>query len=108
VPVLAGAQIADNLRLLGRAPQKTPELLLRSPARVFAGATILAFSRADLGSLQRLGLPPDGATLCLGDFPGYDPDGDPLGPRRQALDEFLVGRAERPSIDFDAIRHRSP
>lgn len=32
VPVLAGPQIAGNLPLLGRAPQKTPELLLRSSA----------------------------------------------------------------------------
>lgn len=108
VPVLAGPQIAGNLALLGRAPQKTPELLLHSPARIFAGATILAFSHADLASLQRLGPPPDGATLSLGDFPGYDPDGDPLGSRRQALDDYLTGHAERPSIDFDAIRHRSP
>lgn len=108
VPVLAGAQIAGNLRLLGSAPQKTPELLLRSPARVFAGATILAFSRADLRSLQTLGPPPGGATLSLGEFPGYDPDGDPLGARRQDLDDFLAGRADRPSIDFDAIRHRLP
>ena len=108
VPVLAGAQIAANLRLLGRAPQKTPELLLRSPARIFAGATILAFSHADLASLQRLGSPPGGATLSLGHFPGYDPTLDPLGTHRQALDEYLIGHAERPSIDFDAIRHRVP
>lgn len=108
VPIVAGEQIAGNLRLLGRAPQKTPELLLRSPARVFAGATILAFSRADLGSLRHLGPAPDGATLSLGEFPGYDPDGDPLGPRRQRLDDFLAGRADRPDIDFDAIRHRLP
>lgn len=105
VPVLTGPQIAVNLRLLARAPQKTPELLLRSPARVFAGATILAFSRADLSSLQLLGPPPGGATLKLGEFSGYDPDGDPLGPDRRDLDDYLAGRrTERPAIDFDAIR----
>lgn len=47
VPVLAGSQIAANPRLVGRDPKHPPELLLRSPARIFAGATILAFSRAD-------------------------------------------------------------
>jgi len=106
VPILAGDQIAGNLRLLSRAPQKTPELLLRSPARVFAGATILAFSRADLTSLQSLGPPPDGATLSLAELPGYDPEDDPLGPRRLALDAFLAGQGDRPNIDFDAIRRR--
>lgn len=109
VPILAGDQIAANLRLLGRAPQKTPELLLRSPARVFAGATLLAFSRADLTSLQLLGPPPAGATLTLAEFPGYDPDADPLGPRRQHLDDYLAGRRpDRPNIDFDAIRRKLP
>jgi len=106
VPILAGDQIAGNLRLLSRAPQKTPELLLRSPARVFAGATILAFSRADLTSLQSLGPPPDGATLSFAELPGYDPEDDPLGPRRLALDAFLAGQGDRPNIDFDAIRRR--
>lgn len=107
VPIVAGPQIAANLRLLARAPRKMPELLLRSPARVFAGAKIVAFSRADLASLQLLGSPPDRAVLELGTFPGYDPEGDPLGPRRQALDEFLAGRSDvAPGIDFDAIRHR--
>ncbi|MDC0718997.1 hypothetical protein [Nannocystis bainbridge] len=105
VPIVAGPQIAANLRLLGRAPRKTPELLLRSPARVFAGAKVIAFSRADLASLQRLGAAPDGAALELGTFPGYDPDGDPLGPRRGLLDDFLAGlRDAPPPIDFDAIR----
>ena len=108
VPILAGTQIAANLRLLKRAPQKTPELLLSSPARVFHGATILAFSHADLASLQLLGPPPDSATLTLAEFPGYDPNGDPLPPRRRGeLDAFLAGhRTERPNIDFDAIRRR--
>jgi hypothetical protein len=107
VPVLAGPQIAANLRLLSLAPQKTPELLLRSPARIFAGATILAFSHADLASLQRLGAPPDGASLALSEFPGYDPTGDPLGPHRRRLDEYLAGhRDDAPPIDFDAIRRR--
>jgi len=107
VPVLAGPQIAANLRLLARAPQKTPELLLRSPARVFAGATILAFSRADLTSLQSLGPTPDGAALALAEFPGYDPAGDPLGPHRRHLDDYLAGhRNDAPPIDFDAIRRR--
>lgn len=107
VPVLAGPQIAQNLRLLGRAPQKTPELLLRSPARIFAGATILAFSHADLASLQLLGAPPDGAVLALAEFPGYDPAGDPVEPHRRHLDDHLAGRRQdAPPIDFDAIRRR--
>jgi len=107
VPVLTGPQIAAHLRLLGRAPQKTPELLLRSPARIFAGATILAFSHADLASLQLLGPTPDGATLTLAEFPGYDPTGDSLGPRRRHLDDYLAGhRDDAPPIDFDAIRRR--
>ncbi|MBK9755811.1 MAG: hypothetical protein IPO88_20350 [Nannocystis sp.] len=80
VPILTGDQIAANLRLLSRAPQKTPELLLRSPARVFAGATLLAFSRADLASLQLLGPPPDGATLSLGRVPGLRPRRRPARP----------------------------
>lgn len=109
VPILAGPQIAANLRLLSLAPQKTPELLLRSPARVFAGATVLAFSRADLASLELLGPPPDGATLTLAEFPGYDQGGDPLGPLRRDLDDYLAGRRpDRPAIDFDAIRRKLP
>lgn len=108
VPIVAGPQIAGNLKLLARAPRKMPELLLPSPARVFAGAKIVAFSRADLASLQLLGSPPDGAALELGSFSGYDLDADPLGPRRALLDDYLAGRREvAPAIDFDAIRHRA-
>jgi hypothetical protein len=107
VPVLTGSQITANPRLVGRDPKRPPELLLRSPTRIFAGATILAFSRADLASLQLLGPPPAGATLALAEFPDYDPDGDPLGPLRRHLDDFLAGRRDdAPSIDFDAVRRR--
>jgi len=107
VPVLAGPQIAANLRLVSRDPKRPPELLLRSPARVFAGATILAFSRADLTSLQQLGSPPDDAALAPAEFPNYDPDGDPLGPHRRHLNDYLAGRRDdAPPIDFDAIRCR--
>lgn len=108
VPIIAGSQIAANLRLLGRAPRKMPELLLASPARVFAHAKVLAFSRADLASLRTLGSPPDGAVLELRAFSGYDPDADPLGPRRRTLDDYLAGRNDVcPAIDFDAIRPRT-
>ncbi|MDC0674424.1 hypothetical protein [Nannocystis radixulma] len=84
-----------------------PELLLSSPARVFARATIVAFSTADLASLQSLGSPPEGASLELGSFEGYDPHADPLGPARRALDDYLAGHVDiPPAIDFDAIRPR--
>lgn len=105
VPIAAGPQIAANVHLLSRAPRKMLELLLRSTARAFAHATIVAFSTADLASLQSLGPPPDGASLGPGSFQGYDPHADPLGPVRRALDDYLAGHVDiPPAIDFGAIR----
>lgn len=105
VPVLAGRDIQPNLRLLRLAPRRMPELLLASPARVFERAKLIAFSHKDRASLARLGPPPGGMALELGTFPGYDPDGDPLGALRQDLDNYLAGEHERPpALDFDAIR----
>lgn len=105
VPVLAGRDIQPNLRLLRLAPRRMPELLLASPARVFERAKLVAFSRKDRASLDRLGPPPGGMALELGTFLGYDPDGDPLADLRRDLDEYLAGTRERPPvIDFDAIR----
>jgi hypothetical protein len=105
VPVLAGRDIQPNLRLLRLAPRHMPELLLASPARVFARAKLIAFSQKDRTSLERLGPPPDGMTLELGSFPGYDLNGDPLAALRGDLDAYFAGeRDQGPALDFDAIR----
>jgi hypothetical protein len=105
VPVLAGRDIQPNLRLLRLAPRRMPELLLASPARLFQRAKLVAFSARDRASLERLGPPPAGMAVELATFPGYDPEGDPLGALRHELDLYLAGERERPpAIDFDAIR----
>ena len=105
VPIVPGERLEKHPHLLRSAPRNMPELLLRSPARLFRGATILAFSGHDQASLQRLGAPPDGARLTQVTFPEYGRDGDPIAAQRAALDEYLAGaRPAPPPLDFDAIR----
>ena len=103
VPVLAGPQIATNLKLL-RKPRRGPELLFKGDVPLSTSMTILVFSDDDEELVRRLGDPPGGAAVERGALPGYGRDYHPRQADLEGIGAYFEGTGPRPLIDFDSVR----
>jgi hypothetical protein len=107
LPTLRGDQIRYSLPLLGLAPRRMPEMLLRSPVSLGRHFTLWVFSEEDTEALARLGglLQHSGLLVRQHQITGYQSRCYGTRVLRARISAYFTGERPFPGdLDFDRRR----
>ena len=102
-PSLLCGALKRNVKLLGTAPGKMPELIMPRTVAIDRFSRVVAFGRRDSDAVSQLA--PPSLQIATAEFPGYRED--LIEPEtRSRVSAILNGTAgvNDPYLDFDRIR----